>query len=260
MLTTPLDQATWIVIDTETTGIEVASDRVVEVACTQMTGRDPNTVTPLVDQLVNPERDIPPTASAVHHLVAADVADAPTLDVVWHQTIAPVLPDHTILVAHNAPFDAAFLAPYPGERPWLDTLRLARHLWPEAPKHSNQVLRYWLGLELPPLSAPPHRALPDTVVTAVLLATALQHLATVAPAVATVGDLLAWVARPLTVTVMPFGKHKGTPLHEVPRDYFQWLLKQWAEDDSHADPDLKASILAVLEASAPRPAGLGTRR
>jgi ATP-dependent DNA helicase DinG len=68
-----------------------------------------------------------------------------------------------VVVAHNAPFDRAFLAkateqlglPFP-EIAWVDTLALARVVWPSG-KHTLSALRRQAGLE--PLAI--HRALPD---------------------------------------------------------------------------------------------------
>lgn len=44
------------------------------------------------------------------------------------------------------------------------------------------------------------------------------------------GDLCDWCINPQTITTMPFGKHAGKPLAEVPEDYLRWFLRQdWAE-------------------------------
>ena len=52
---------------------------------------------------------------------------------------------------------------------------MALRVWPEAPRHSNQVLRYWRGMRLDHARAmPPHRAGPDAWVTAHILADLAQ--------------------------------------------------------------------------------------
>ena len=140
--------------------------------------------------------------------------DAPTLAALAPR-LATLFARADVLVAHNAPFDRNFLAAVPHTRPWLDTLQLARRLWLDAPGHSNQVLRYWLGL--PVAADAPHHALDDARVTAALLLRAFAALP--APAGSTPATLLAWLATPQPATVMPFGRHKGTPLDQVPADY-----------------------------------------
>ncbi len=73
-----------------------------------------------------------------------------------------------VVVAHNAPFDRAFLEEAAGrlgiELPpihWVDTLSLARLIWPERESHALPALREVLGIA--PHGA--HRALPDAEAT-----------------------------------------------------------------------------------------------
>lgn len=66
-----------------------------------------------------------------------------------------------VIVAHNAQFDRSMI-PETG-RPWICSYRPARHLWPDAQGHSNQVLRYWLDLRVDAQAA--HSAAGDTLVT-----------------------------------------------------------------------------------------------
>ena len=220
----PWTQARYLVIDTETTGLVPETDRVVELAAHSVdlaTG----TITPVFDQLINPGRPIPPEASAIHHLVDRDVAGAPSMERVWAD-FAPVLARHDALVAHNAAFDRGFLPPT--IQPWICTLRLARHLWPEAPKHTNQVLRYWLGLAV---EAPhPHRALDDTRVTAAVF----QHLVPVLArtvSLHTPQEVARWADQPIAFPTVPLGRYKGEPWTAVPADYLRWALKNWEDAD-----------------------------
>lgn len=130
--------------------------------------------------------------------------------------------------AHNAAFDRAHL-PQLGTAleplPWICTYRCAMHIWPEAPSHSNQTMRYFLDLEpdLPP-GLYPHRALYDTLVTAALLGRMLQNH--------TPEQLLRLTVEPVLQTKVRFGKHRGQPWSEVPSGYIDWLLRQ-----SDLDPD-----------------------
>lgn len=69
-LTRPL-----VVFDLETTGIDVEKDRIVQIALIRV---DPDGARTPWDSLVNPERPIPPEATAVHGIKDEDVRDAPT--------------------------------------------------------------------------------------------------------------------------------------------------------------------------------------
>ena len=238
-MSTAFRSARYLVLDTETTGMDASKDAIVEVAGTWVTLAPTVRIERAFDHLVNPERPIPALASAVHHLTDPDVAAAPVWDTVWQTVVQPALEQADIVVAHNAPFDQKFL---PGvDLLWLDTLRAARRCWPDAPAHSNQVLRYWLGLKV---DAPhPHRASDDTVVTAALLVRFLETVTQkgLSPD-ATLDDLLNWVAAPLVVEYMPFGKHRGSLLSDLPKDYIDWALKNM----TNLDPDLRYSLEQVF--------------
>lgn len=141
-----------IVLDTETTGLSPDDGhRLVEVAAIEMvervaTGRH-------FHAWVNPERPMPPEAEAVHGLTDAFLADKPRFAEIADALLA-FLGDSP-LVAHNAGFDARFLAfeleragaaPPPASR-WIDTLEIARRRFPGA-KHSLDALCSRFGIDL----------------------------------------------------------------------------------------------------------------
>ena len=183
------------VFDTETTGLKPDNgDRVVEIAVVPLRIFDGGRAIGRTDgaqSLVNPGRPIPPEASAIHHIIDEDVENAPDLDT----AVDLILQGDTVDVcaAHNAKFDRAFLPMLDGRR-WIDTYRCARHLWPDAPKHNNQTLRYYLGIDLP-RDVPQHRALPDAIVTAEILSTMLLEQP--------INELLALTKRPLFSPATP---------------------------------------------------------
>jgi exodeoxyribonuclease X len=109
--------------------------------------------------------------------------------------------------------------------PWICTLKVALRVWPDAPGHSNQILRYWRGLTLDAaLAMPPHRAAPDACVTAHLLVELLKEVS--------VEQMIAWTAGPKLLPKVPFGKHRNSSWSTVPGDYLQWMVGQ-----SEMDPD-----------------------
>ena len=157
------------VVDIETTGLDPATDRIVEIAVVVVDFQGQH-YRKLFHSLVDPGIPIPPEASAVHHITTAMVAGkAPTPDRI--RPALEALADPAIpLAAHNATFDRSFLAAAACNwtSSWICTLRVARHLWPDAPSHGNQALRYLLDLNVPG-NEPPHRAMGDALVTAALL-------------------------------------------------------------------------------------------
>lgn len=200
------------VIDTETTGMDPESAEVIELACVDVETGD------AWDALIQPAGPIPPTASAVHHLTAGDFTVAfPTLKDAW-RAMQITMGDPVVYAAHNAEFDMKFCKPSLGKL-WLCTWRCAMHLFPDAPAYGNQVLRYYLGLRPHiPDGMAPHRALYDTLCTAELL----RVMLTMRP----IEELLELQHQPVILKTCAFGKHRGQPWSEVPKDYLAWIIRQ----------------------------------
>lgn len=220
-----LEGVRFIVIDTETTGIDSSKDHVVEIAITKMLG---NQTKLSYDQLINPGIPIPPEVSGIHGIADWDVEGKPSLFEVWDD-IMPMIEKADVLVAHNAPFDRSFLPET--NKPWLDTLRFAQQIWPDAPNYKNQTLRFWKNLRM---NGDAHRAGFDTMVTAKLLQLMLKDYLQRG-----YGDdldtLLAWIQRPVLIRKMTFGKYYGTPMEDVPLDYMEWALRNVTNDKMTED-------------------------
>ena len=177
--------------------------------------------------LVKPRGPIPPETKAVHHITEADVVNAPALRDVWDEFTVG-LKSLKALVAHNADFEKFF---WDGDGlPWIDTYKVALVVYPDAPKHSNQALRYWLELPAERDRAnPPHRALPDAYVTGLLLIHLLQHK--------TLEEMITISSYPPLLRRITFGtKAKGQTYEEAPLDYLEWL-----RDKSEMGEDVKFS-------------------
>lgn len=207
------------VIDIETSG--GSPSEIIEIAAVDVVSHlDGWKAEPPRAQCFKPLGEISFHAMAIHHLTPADLTDAPALS---DQALAAFIdegPAADILVAHHAAFEARHIpVEVTGTRPWLCTVKAARAAWPEAPGHSNQVLRYWRNLQLAPeLAMPAHRAAPDAWVTAHILIDLLKE--------ASVERLIEWNDDARSLERMPFGKHRGKAWPEVPTDYLQWLLDQ----------------------------------
>ncbi len=203
------------IFDLETTGFDPAEHKVIEIAAYDL-HTDEKRVQRVGCHLVNPGRPIPAEASAVHHLIDADVAAAEAFDAVWKNYLieAPVY-----YAAHNCDFERAFM-PTPSGTQWICTYKCALRAWADAPGHSNQILRYWIGLDGVDgfdrkIAAQAHRADADAYVTAWILMRLLDQ--------ASMEDLLLWTSEPRVFQRLTFGKHRGLKWEEVPGDYLQWL-------------------------------------
>ena len=124
-----------VVLDTETTGLDPASGhRVVEISCVELVNHVPTGT--VYQAYVNPEREMPDGALAVHGLSNAFLAQQPRFAEVAEAFLAFV--DDAILVAHNAEFDLGFIneelrrigLPRLSHVQVVDTVALARRKYP----------------------------------------------------------------------------------------------------------------------------------
>lgn len=209
------------VIDIETTGTDPATDKVIEIASVDLT-RDLQ-ITNERETYVFPRCPIPELSSAVHHIIDEDVVSAPIFE-----TAISDFKGADVYVAHNAAFEQSFINEALVNPPWICTFKCALRIWPEAPSHSNQFLRYFLGLVTPfGLSREtivPHRALSDVIVTAAILAKMMK--------IASWGQLIAWSREPPLFTYLNFGKHRGQRYDAVPADYLEWLITKSEMDEA----------------------------
>ena len=208
-----------IFYDTETTGVRSDKDRVVELAAF-----DPVQNRTFV-QLINPGIPIPPEASAIHGISNEMVASAPPFSEVGAAFIE-FCHGHVVLIAHNNDsFDKPFLEneykrhnlQIPSWQ-FVDSLKWSRKYRPDLPRHTLQSLREVYGIE----ANQAHRALDDVIVLQKVCAAMFDDLP--------MEVVMQLISRPMVLTRMPFGKHQGKPLAEIPRHYVQWLHENGALD------------------------------
>jgi len=133
-----------IVFDTETTGLDpLQGHRLIEIGCIELVNRFPSGR--VFHRYLNPERDVPAEAYAVHGLSNDFLRDKPFFSEVADDLIAFI--DDASLVAHNALFDLSFLnaeldrcakATIARDR-LVDTLMLARRRHPAGPNSLDHL-------------------------------------------------------------------------------------------------------------------------
>lgn len=95
-----------IILDTETTGLDpAAGDRIVEIGAVELFNHLPTGRT--FHAYINPERDMPKEAEAVHGLSAAFLSDKPVFSAIADELLGFI--GNAVLVIHNASFDVGFL-------------------------------------------------------------------------------------------------------------------------------------------------------
>ncbi|MCI5111201.1 MAG: 3'-5' exonuclease [Marivita sp.] len=177
ILDTPLRALCFSVFDTETTGLLPHKDDVVQLGAVRvLNGRIIEGET--INQLVDPGRPIPPASTKVHKVTDAMVRGQPDI-----HTVAKRFHDFSrdaVIVAHNAPFDMAFLhrqAKTTGvtwDHPILDTVLLSAVLFGASEAHTLDALCERLSVTIP--TELRHTALGDARATAEVLVKMLPML------------------------------------------------------------------------------------
>ncbi len=133
-----------IVLDTETTGLDpVTGHRLVEIGCVELVNKMPSGRH--YHRYVNPERDVPADAFAVHGLSADFLSDKPRFVEIADELLEFI--GDSALVAHNAAFDLGFLNAEleragknsVGRERLVDTLILARRKHPASPNRLDDL-------------------------------------------------------------------------------------------------------------------------
>lgn len=224
--------------DLETTGLDVANDRIVEISCVKLL---PDGRREVRTRRLNPGRPISPQATAVHGIRDEDVAGEPTFD-----QVAKSL--HTFfegcdLTGFNVEhFDLPLLTrelqrvglafPHPGTRV-IDSWRI---FLTKEPRDLSAACRFYCGRELERA----HSAEADAMAAADVLLAQVQRYCDVPTEVAALEEFCHpmqpdWVDRDGRfvwrdgVICLGFGKHRDRPLKTVARenpDYLRWMCKE----------------------------------
>ncbi len=208
-------------IDFETTGLPTTEDRhaVVEAGwCDVAWYRDSAEIIEPQSTLVCPGRPISLEAMAVHHITDRNVLapGLPTMEEVCPRLMAGA----DAFCAHNIDMERTYFGG--GDKPWICSYKSALRIWRDCPKHTNQVLRYYLKLDDEEdfdfeYARRPHRAADDAYVTAHILRRLLGG--------ASFDDLQRWSSGPALLLRVGFGKHAGSLWQDVPADYLDWVVK-----------------------------------
>ena len=168
MVTNPkdkkIDDEEFVVFDIETTGLNSHTNEIIEIGAVKIkSGR----IVDRYSQLINPGRPIPYHITEITSITDEQVANEPKIDKVIGKFVDFV--GDAVLVAHNAPFDMGFIKrdikkylSIDYQCSVIDTLQMARDLFPDLKKYGLGDLNKTLGLAL----EKHHRAVDDSQATA----------------------------------------------------------------------------------------------
>lgn len=203
--------------DTESTGLNILADRIIEIAV-----YDPASPNDPFVSLINPEISIPQDSIMIHGITDDMVSNQPVFSEVF-LNLKKYCGDKCYLIAHNNnKFDEPIMraeakrcnVEIPETWEFLDSKVWSTTYRSDLKSHSLQNLREYFGIE----KNTAHRALDDTVI--------LYKIFDIMT-----GDLtIDYIASKITIlpenAIMPFGKHKGQLISKLPTRYINWLYEE----------------------------------
>lgn len=148
----------YCVLDIETTGLSYRTEKITEFGAIKIKNGE---IIDTFECFVNPEKPIPYEVIKVTHITDDMVRDAETIEQVLPKFLEFIGDD--VLVAHNANFDIGFIRHFAElqgrklENTYIDTLSLAREMFPDYKKHKLGIIADNLGIRVDVA----HRALDD---------------------------------------------------------------------------------------------------
>eukprot|EP00284_Hemiselmis_tepida_P007100 CAMPEP_0174917754 /NCGR_PEP_ID=MMETSP1355-20121228/2662_1 /TAXON_ID=464990 /ORGANISM="Hemiselmis tepida, Strain CCMP443" /LENGTH=296 /DNA_ID=CAMNT_0016162881 /DNA_START=107 /DNA_END=993 /DNA_ORIENTATION=- len=215
-----VEEEVFVCLDCETTGLDVeGEDRIVEVAARKFSLDTPS-ISEHFHSLVNPGRPIP--NSNLHGIRDTHVSEKPPASAVLPRLFAFV-GNHTV-VGHGVAFDLMALAhearrcgaPLPLDASnHIDTRRLSMHYG--AGNLSLAAMREHFDTgDINSARAKSHIAADD-------VDACVEVFSGLARGFATSREIFDVLSRPVRARSLPFGKHHGVPLRDVPTQYLEWL-------------------------------------
>lgn len=220
--------------DLETTGVDVRTDHIVEIAMVRL---EPGGVVKEFTSLVNPCFPIPPSATAIHGLADEDVANAPKFADIADEVLL-FLEGSDVGGYNIRKFDIPLLQDefLRCGKKWVVDLDVMSILdgcdifFKMEPRSLSGALKFYCGRE----HIDAHGAMSDVKATMDVVSAQLFRYEFVGsvgevcaelrdPDMVDLGGKLRWVGPDICVN---FGKHIGTPLKKLSLDYLQWMLKQ----------------------------------
>ena len=168
-----LGDLSWVVFDFETTGLKPEYHEIIEIGAIRYVNGEK------IEQyntLVKPARDLPNTITKITGIRPKELEDKPSISEVWKDFLQFI--DASVLIAHNAEFDAAFLRAtceklnYSVDCPIYCTLKMARSILKTAKKRNLDALAEFYGLTF----TDRHRSIGDAEVTAEVMKRMLGNL------------------------------------------------------------------------------------
>ncbi|HIP13226.1 MAG TPA: 3'-5' exonuclease [Arcobacter sp.] len=244
--------AKYVLFDTETTGAS-AEDRIIQIGAMVVNSK---TDIEVYDEMCSCEVAIKIEAMEVHNIVPTQLeGKVPFIQTSCYRKILELNSVSNYLIAHNINFDLTMLEKegFVNNYSLIDTLRCAKHLYPDMPYHRLQYLRYALDLykveeaeaSTLGITIKAHDAIGDVLVMKLFLSKLVKRVMEEYPEYNPMQKLCELTKTPVLIQEFKFGKHKGRKVAEVAKEdsgYLNWMRSNMKD----LDEDMKYTLDKVL--------------
>ncbi|RXK00983.1 DNA polymerase III subunit epsilon [Arcobacter sp. CECT 8986] len=242
---------TYVLFDTETTGNQ-EEDKIIQFGA--MIVEQSGKLT-CYDELCYSQEPIKIEAMEVHNITPDMIEGKPlATKTEFYKKLIELNNEENYLIAHNINFDLGMIQKEGFENKYqlIDTLRCAKHLFPQMPYHRLQYLRYALELykvekqeaEKNDIIIKAHDAIGDVLVMKLFLSKLVKECRKQYPDYNPMEKLAELTKTPVFINTFKFGKYKGKEVIEVAKEDSGYL--NWMRSNLDLDEDLKYTLDKVL--------------
>ena len=241
----------YVLFDTETTGNK-DDDRVIQFGAMIV---DQRGKVEAYDEFCSTEIEIKIEAMEVHNITPNMIEGKPSAtQTTFYRRLEELNNPENYLIAHNISFDMGMIEKegFVNSYQLIDTLRCAKHLFPNMPYHRLQYLRYALELYKTEeaeaskhnITIKAHDAIGDVLVMKLFLSKLVTKCREIYPDYNPMEKLVDLTRTPVLIQTFKFGKYKGKEIAQVAKDDAGYL--NWMRSNMDLDEDLKYTLDKVL--------------
>lgn len=244
--------AYYVLFDTETTGNQ-EDDKVIQFGAMIV---DQKGKVEAFDELCSTDVTIKLEAMEVHNITPDLLVGKPkAVETNFYKKLEELNSNENYLIAHNISFDMGMIRKegFVNQYQLIDTLRCAKHLFPELPYHRLQYIRYALELyKVEEIEATKHNitikahdAIGDVLIMKLFLSKLVGKCREIYPDYNPIEKLAELTKTPVFIQTFKFGKYKGKDVEQVAREDAGYL--NWMRSNMELDEDLRYTLDKVLK-------------
>ncbi|HIC44982.1 MAG TPA: 3'-5' exonuclease [Sulfurimonas sp.] len=245
--------AKYIILDTETTGVSEL-DKIIQLGYIVL-GK-PSDAIEVHNEFSSCDKEIGLGAMETHHITPEMIEGKPLcVDTEAYKRLVELNSNDNYMIIHNAPFDLGMLEKegFKNQMKLIDTLRCAKHIFPDSDFHRLQHFRYSLELykdeeaEAAKLGVviKAHDAIGDVLILKLFMSALTKKVKEFYPNINPMDKLVELTGKPVYMNKpLRFGKNKGKTIEDLvvsDKGYIDWMRK-----NMDLDEDMQYTIKRAL--------------